>query len=152
MARSFPTAAPVRQSRLYEQIAARVAAFILDQDIPVGGRLPAESEIARSLGVSRPAVREAIDFIEAGGDRVDLVLTDLMMPVMDGAATTAYLEDHHPEIPIIAASGLASNGDPGRSIGLGVARFLPKPYTTSLLLTTVHDTLHERSMRETESE
>jgi len=96
--------------------------------------------------------REAIDFIEAGVDRVDLVLTDLMMPVMDGAATTAYLEDHHPEIPIIAASGLASNGDPGRSIGLGVARFLPKPYTTSLLLTTVHDTLHERSMRETESE
>ena len=50
MARSFPTVAPVRQSRLYEQIAARVAAFILDQDIPVGGRLPAESEIARSGG------------------------------------------------------------------------------------------------------
>ncbi|WP_439578861.1 FadR/GntR family transcriptional regulator [Elioraea sp.] len=67
MARSFPTAAPVRQSRLYEQIAARVAAFILDQDIPVGGRLPAESEIARSLGVSRPAVREAIVALETAG-------------------------------------------------------------------------------------
>ena len=96
--------------------------------------------------------REAIDFIESGSDSVDLVLTDLMMPVMDGAATTAYLEDHHPEIPIIAASGLAANGDPGRSIGLGVSRFLPKPYTTSLLLTTLHDTLHERALRRTESE
>lgn len=96
--------------------------------------------------------QEAIDFIESADERVDLVLTDLMMPVMDGAATTAYLEVRHPEIPIIAASGLASNGDPGRSIGLGVARFLPKPYTTSLLLTTVHDTLHGRPQLETESE
>lgn len=67
MSTSFPTTAPVRQSRLYEQIAARVAAFILDHAIPVGGRLPAEGEIARSLGVSRPAVREAIVALETAG-------------------------------------------------------------------------------------
>ncbi|MFN4001782.1 PAS domain S-box protein [Microcella sp.] len=87
--------------------------------------------------------REAIDIIEHGGERVDLVLTDMMMPVMDGAATSAYLEEHHPSIPIIAASGLNSGGSGERSVGMGIARFIAKPYTTSLLLTTVRDTLLE---------
>ncbi len=87
--------------------------------------------------------REAIDIVESGGEAIDLVLTDLMMPVMDGAATTAYLEEHHPEIPIIAASGLTSSSVSSAVVGMGVSRFLPKPYTTSLLLTTVSDTLTE---------
>jgi len=63
----FPDRAKLRSSRLYEQIARRVMDFILDHDIGVGGRLPAESEIARSLGVSRPAVREAIVALETAG-------------------------------------------------------------------------------------
>ncbi len=64
---TFSTEAPVRPRRLYEEIAGRISAFILDNDIPVGGRLPAEGEIARSLGVSRPAVREAIVALETAG-------------------------------------------------------------------------------------
>ena len=85
--------------------------------------------------------RAAIDLIEAPGTSVDLVLTDMMMPVMDGAATTAYLEEHHPGIPVVAASGLTSAGGAARSAGMGVSAFLPKPYTTSLLLTTIRDVL-----------
>lgn len=87
--------------------------------------------------------REAIAIVEERDGAIDLVLTDMMMPVMDGAATTAYLEEHYPEIPVIAASGLTSAGGAARSAGMGVAAFLPKPYTTSLLLTTLRDVLDE---------
>ena len=87
--------------------------------------------------------REAIDVIASSDEPVDLVLTDMMMPVMDGAALSAHLEEEHPEIPVIAASGLNSNGGVARAVGMGVSRFLPKPYTTSMLLTTVRDTLLE---------
>ncbi|MDX2026268.1 PAS domain S-box protein [Microcella sp.] len=86
--------------------------------------------------------REAIDLIESGAHSVDLVLTDMMMPVMDGAATSAYLEENHPNIPIIAASGFTA-GSGSASIGLGIARFIAKPYTTSHLLTSIRDTLRE---------
>lgn len=88
--------------------------------------------------------RDAIDIIGAAHDPVDLVLTDMMMPVMDGAALSAHLEDHYPDVPVIAASGLNSNGGVARAVGMGVSRFLPKPYTTSLLLTTIRDTLLEK--------
>jgi PAS domain S-box-containing protein len=89
--------------------------------------------------------REAIDIIERGDVVVDLVLTDMMMPVMDGAATSAYLEEHHPDIPIIAASGLNSGGD-SSAVGMGIARFIGKPYTTMALLTSVSDTLREHRL------
>ncbi|MBR21783.1 MAG: hybrid sensor histidine kinase/response regulator [Leifsonia sp.] len=85
--------------------------------------------------------QEAIDLVDRGEHDIDLVLTDMMMPVMDGAAASAYLEHHHPEIPIVAMSGLNSHGSAKRAVGMGIARFLPKPFTTSLLLTTVAETL-----------
>lgn len=89
--------------------------------------------------------REAIDIIEHGDVSIDLVLTDMMMPVMDGAATSAYLEEHHPRIPIIAASGLNSGSD-SSAVGMGIARFIGKPYTTAALLTSVSDTLREHRL------
>lgn len=92
--------------------------------------------------------QQAIAMIEHGTETVDLVLTDMMMPVMDGAATSAYLEEHHPHIPIIAASGLNSGGSSSRSVGMGISRFLAKPYTTGQLLTSVRDTLLEHRARD----
>lgn len=62
-----PTAPPFRRLRLYEEIAAWVMDFIRDKGLPVGGRLPPEADIARSLGVSRPAVREAMVALETAG-------------------------------------------------------------------------------------
>jgi DNA-binding NarL/FixJ family response regulator len=36
--------------------------------------------------------------------RPDIILTDIMMPVMDGIAATKYLTEHHPSVSIIALS------------------------------------------------
>lgn len=90
--------------------------------------------------------KEAIDLVESGRHAIDLVLTDMMMPVMDGAATSAYLEEHHPDLPIIAASGLNSGGD-SSAVGMGIARFLAKPYTTRTLVSSVSVTLREHRSR-----
>lgn len=85
---------------------------------------------------------EAIEFIESNQTVVDLVLTDMAMPVMDGAATAAYLLRHHPLIPVIAASGLSANGGVARAKDSGVRLFLAKPYTTTELLRAISDALH----------
>lgn len=85
--------------------------------------------------------REAIETLTEVDGRVDLVFTDMMMPVMDGAATAAYLAEHHPHIPVVAASGLNANGGVARAAGVGVHRFIAKPFTTETLLRTVADAL-----------
>jgi two-component system, cell cycle sensor histidine kinase and response regulator CckA len=72
---------------------------------------------------------------------VDLVLTDMMMPVMDGAALAAQLALSHPDLPVIVASGLNANGGVARATRSGVRHFLSKPFTTQGLVVAVADAL-----------
>jgi DNA-binding FadR family transcriptional regulator len=49
----------------YEQIIAHVRGEISSGELRPGDRLPPETDLARSLGVSRPTVREALKVLEA---------------------------------------------------------------------------------------
>ena len=57
----------VEPKRLYRQIADQLAQLIAKGEFPSGSRLPAERELAVSLGVSRTSVREAIISLEMSG-------------------------------------------------------------------------------------
>jgi DNA-binding FadR family transcriptional regulator len=57
----------VEPKRLYRQIADQIAQLIASGEFPAGSRLPAERELAVSLGVSRTSVREAIISLEMSG-------------------------------------------------------------------------------------
>lgn len=57
----------VEPRRLYRQIAEQIAQLIASGEFLPGTRLPAERELAASLGVSRASVREAIISLEIGG-------------------------------------------------------------------------------------
>jgi len=57
----------VEPKRLYRQIADQIAQLIASGEFPAGARLPAERELAVSLGVSRTSVREAIISLEMSG-------------------------------------------------------------------------------------
>jgi DNA-binding GntR family transcriptional regulator len=51
---------PAETRRLYLQIADKLRGLIEQQDFAPNGRLPSERELAQTLGVSRPSVREAL--------------------------------------------------------------------------------------------
>ena len=57
----------IEPQRLYRQIAEQLRALIAAGDFTVGARLPAERELAKQLGVSRPSVREALIALEVEG-------------------------------------------------------------------------------------
>ncbi len=72
------------------------------------------------------------------------VLTDMMMPVMDGAATIKELRRLNPRLPVIASSGLAETGKEEQARNLGAQKFLPKPYTAMELLQALDELLHQK--------
>ncbi|MEX2470851.1 MAG: PAS domain S-box protein [Gemmatimonadota bacterium] len=78
------------------------------------------------------------------GDDIDLVLTDLMMPIMDGATLIRALRRMDPDVRIVAASGIGTNGALVRAADSGVSDFLPKPYTADTLLQVLARALGER--------
>lgn len=53
--------------RLYQQIAAQLRALIASGEFAPGTRMPAERDLAKQLGVSRPSVREALIALEVEG-------------------------------------------------------------------------------------
>src|SRR3954468_23424078 len=57
----------VESSRLYRQIAEQLRGLIAGGEFAPGARLPAERDLARQLGVSRPSVREALIALEVEG-------------------------------------------------------------------------------------
>ena len=58
---------PVHSGRLYEQIVAQIEAHILSGELKPGDRLPAERDLAQQFGVSRTAVREAVNTLTQKG-------------------------------------------------------------------------------------
>ena len=73
--------------------------------------------------------------------RINAVVTDLMMPVMDGLALIRALRELDPKAKVIAVSGLASQDKIDELNSLNVQGFLTKPYTAEQLLTSLHRAL-----------
>lgn len=68
------------------------------------------------------------------------VISDMMMPVMDGPSMIQALQKIRPGIPIIGASGL-NHQMKSKVESLGVKHFLRKPYTADALLSALADLL-----------
>jgi PAS domain S-box-containing protein len=72
---------------------------------------------------------------------IALVVTDMMMPIVDGAALTAALVRMNPDVLVIATSGTSSGDWQIRAERAGAKHLLTKPYTAALLLRTVGEIL-----------
>jgi PAS domain S-box-containing protein len=79
-------------------------------------------------------------FIERKGE-ITLVITDMMMPYMDGAATIRAIQKIDPRVRFMATSGLMAAEYAREAAGLGVRVFLAKPYTAETLLRALREEL-----------
>jgi len=85
---------------------------------------------------------EAVALYAQHKSEVKVVLTDMMMPYMDGAATIRALQKLNSRVKIIASSGLTETKVAEASIG-GIGKFLSKPYTAEKLLITLAEILNK---------
>lgn len=84
---------------------------------------------------------EALALYADKKNEIAIVLTDMVMPFMDGPSTIRALQRMNPQVRIIAASGLGAGHRAGEGALEGVAVFLNKPYTAERLLKTLADVL-----------
>lgn len=115
--------------------------LVVDDDASVVNvtRQTLESFGYRVLGAEDGA--QAIGVYSRRHADIALVITDMMMPVIDGAALIAALRRIHPEVRIIATTGNLSAAYMTKIAKTEVLYVLTKPYTADHLLRTVSDAL-----------
>jgi len=64
--------------------------------------------------------------IERTGDTIDVVLTDLLMPGLDGYDVVEVLATYRPDLPVACMSGFVSHTSVGRQLAVP---FIPKPFS-----------------------
>ena len=80
---------------------------------------------------------EALAIYQARQNDIAVVITDMMMPVMDGAALADALLEINPQLAIVSTSGLLETGESKQSRSQSVKFFLPKPFAAEKLLETL---------------
>jgi two-component system cell cycle sensor histidine kinase/response regulator CckA len=68
----------------------------------------------------------------AGGAEPDLLISDVVMPTMDGPTMVRHARERHPDLPILFMSGYAEE-QLRRSIDLDNVAFLAKPFSVQEL-------------------
>ncbi|ETR75812.1 PAS sensor protein [Afipia sp. P52-10] len=84
---------------------------------------------------------EAIDVLEEQDGKIDLVVSDVVMPEMDGPTLLKELRSRNPELKVIFVSGYAEDAFE-KSLPEGEQfAFLPKPFTLAQLVAQVKETI-----------
>ena len=83
----------------------------------------------------------ALEAIDGGGEAIDLLITDVVMPRMDGPALVRRVRESHPQMKVIFISGYTEDSFRQRLDSDSEIHFLPKPFSLRQLATKVKEVI-----------
>ena len=124
------------------------ARILVVEDNPVNQKVV--TAVLRKRGFSIDLAsdgQEAIGKLKSAAAGYDLVLMDVQMPVLDGLEATRIIrkEAQWKELPIIAMTAHAMNGDKERCLAAGMNGYISKPVHPAHLLNTVDEYLLQKT-------
>jgi CheY-like chemotaxis protein len=81
--------------------------------------------------------RQALDIFALGGEPPKLILSDVIMPAVNGRELSDALADMHPNLPVLFMSGYTGDDVLARSLLPETAQFIQKPFAPEELLSRV---------------
>jgi len=82
---------------------------------------------------------EALKILDS--QKIDLLVTDVKMPEMDGLELLAHMVSNHPNVPVIIMTAFATREMEDRATNMGTFKFLEKPLDFHMLLEKIHEGL-----------
>lgn len=84
---------------------------------------------------------EALKIYRRMGKKIDLVLLDYFLPVMDGDEVFDELQAINPNVRVVLSSGFGEQARVGSMLARGLCGFIPKPYTHEKLVEQIRSIL-----------
>lgn len=85
---------------------------------------------------------KALEILRA--KKIDLLLTDIKMPQMDGLALTSRVRDIHPDLPVVVMTGFPSVDTAVAALRHKVEDYVIKPFNINRLYKLIESTLQEK--------
>jgi CheY-like chemotaxis protein len=89
--------------------------------------------------LTAPNGMEALKTIQ--NQKIDLIITDLQMPVMDGFELLARLSEHHPEIPVFIMTAFGDSEVKNRLEKFGSTKYFEKPLNIDIITECIYEEL-----------
>lgn len=91
--------------------------------------------------------KQAVDKVKINGDKIDLVILDLIMPGIKGDKAFDLIREIQPAMPVILSSGYSLDGQANEVIQRGCNGFIQKPFNISELSQKVRKILDKESLK-----
>jgi len=115
--------------------------LVVEDEAAIRGLVRRTLEGAGLVVVEAENGRQALDVFALGGEPPKLVLTDVIMPELNGRELMDALADLHPQMPILFMSGYTGDEVLARSLLPDTAPFIQKPFAPEELLQRVRGML-----------
>jgi two-component system cell cycle sensor histidine kinase/response regulator CckA len=132
---------PVAEVKRPRDLTGRGLVLLVEDEDPVRS-FAARALRLRGYTVAEAASgEEALEILKDGGLHVDIMLSDVIMPGLDGPGWVREALKARPDAKVIFMSGYAEDSFVGGDGGVPGAGFLPKPFTLNELTEKVKDRL-----------
>ena len=111
------------------------------EDRPVGAALQQALELAGFKVLVAADPGEALSIAQEPGQDIHLLVTDVVMPVMNGPEPAGKLKTLCPEMPVLYISGYTKDAIPDRDIRQCLVELLTKPFAIEQLCMKVREML-----------
>ncbi|MCB0462660.1 MAG: sigma-54 dependent transcriptional regulator [Flavobacteriaceae bacterium] len=113
--------------------------LIVDDDINILELLQRHLQSWNYHTFKAVSVKEAVTILR--DTKIDLLITDLKMPEIDGSELIKFVSEHYPTLPKLVVTGYPSVQDSLAAIKSGVVDYLTKPFTKDELKTAIDNSL-----------
>jgi PAS domain S-box-containing protein len=90
--------------------------------------------------------KEALEIYEHHRDQIDIVILDMIMPIMGGGETYEKLKKVNPAVKVLLSSGYSMDGQAGEILKRGCKGFIQKPFRLKALSQKIRDVLDTRGV------
>jgi CheY-like chemotaxis protein len=133
-----PASEATSRDRFYQGACAGLTALIVDDNQRNRFALTALLQRGKMTVHAAASGADALETLEHRAD-IDIVLMDIMMPVMDGYEAMAAIRERPDcrHLPIIAVTAAETDGEHERCIAAGASAYIAKPSKAAELLATI---------------
>lgn len=120
--------------------------LIVDDEDPIREVVSSMLSSSGFICTQAQSGREALALLQSG-EEFELMLSDMMMPVMDGEALLAATKERFPDIPVVMVTAMHDISIALNAIRNGAYDYLLKPFDREQLLATVRRALENRRLK-----